>query len=124
MCFFIAKTWLSRLSGRRRDWTGRFRGPPRGLSAVNGGHCLQMIGGWAAKQLTFGANLEAGSIGRPFLAAVGKASRLTSSIARIPQCLSWPEGKAGRLTYGKNALGWPNETSEVWPGSQRRAARK
>jgi hypothetical protein len=30
---------------------------------------------------------------------VGRASRLTSSIAKIPLHLSWPEGKAGRLTY-------------------------
>jgi hypothetical protein len=30
---------------------------------------------------------------------VGEASRLTSSISRIPLYLTWPEGKAGRLTY-------------------------
>jgi hypothetical protein len=35
----------------------------------------------------------------PMSGTLGKASHLISSIARIPLPLSWPEGKARRLTY-------------------------
>jgi hypothetical protein len=42
---------------------------------------------------------------------VGKASRLTSSIAGIALHLPWPEGKAGRLTYPKG------QASSAWYGA-------